>query len=689
MKGNHYSCLIFLQLLHIISAEMDTIGGNEYIRDGETIISSGEMFELGFFSPGNSKNRYLGIWYYKISQTVVWVANREIPLNNTSGVFKVSSQGSLLLLNGEGRDIWSSNSSVLVGNLHPVAQLLDNGNLVVRNESDIDHLNLIWQSFDHPCDHILPGMKFGKDLVSGRDIALSSWKSLDDPSPVVLRVLNHYTPEEWNIANWSSGCQREKPLDCMNRDGFQKITGVTLPDSRKTWYNVSMSLAECKRECKRNCSCTAYANLDVRNGGSGCLLWFGNLMDIRDFEENQDLYIRIAMTESTGWSKKRKIILVLLTSVGVVLVGLTLAVLYAYKKKNSPRPGNLVQSLVDDYTDGSQNKDVELLSFSLAKIAKYTNHFSVSNKLGEGGFGPVYKGVMEDGREIAVKRLSETSTQGFDEFENEVRFVARLQHRNLVKLFGYCAQGNEIMLIYEYMPNRSLDTFLFDETRHLMLDWPLRFHIIQGISRGLLYLHQDSRLRIIHRDLKASNILLDNDMNPKISDFGLARRFKGYETGAKTKNVVGTYGYISPEYAVHGFFSIKSDVFSFGVLVLEIVSGMKNRGFSHHEHCDNLLGHAWRLYKDDKTLELVSESLRKSCIVSEVLRCVHIGLLCVQNHVEDRPTMSFVVLMFGNEGMLPPPKQPAFFSELEPNSTSSKPGSVSVNEVTITSLDAR
>ncbi|KAL7613912.1 hypothetical protein Lser_V15G08610 [Lactuca serriola] len=390
MKGNHFSCLIFLQLLHIISAEMDTIGANEYIRDGETIISSGEI-------PGNSKNR-------------------EIPLNNTSGVFKVSSQGSLLLLNGEGRDIWSSNSSVLFGNMHPVAQLQDNGNLIMRNESDIDHLSLIWQSFDHPCDHILPGMKFGQDLVSGRDIALSSWKSLDDPSPGLYvnwmdtngypqTFISHgvqempnpfYTYEfvvnqkevyfKWELINSSfrsraylspQGHQARlnwvDPIQAwiqyaaitvdmcaqygqcgpngtcdINKDGFQKITGVTLPDSRQRWYNVSMSLAECKKECnlKRNCSCTAYANLDVRNGGSGCLLWFGNLTDIRDFEENQDLYIRIAMTESTGSSKKRKIILVLLTSVGVVLVGLTLAVLlYGYKKKISPRAGNLVQSL--------------------------------------------------------------------------------------------------------------------------------------------------------------------------------------------------------------------------------------------------------------------------------------------------------------------------------------------------------
>ncbi|GLT56876.1 hypothetical protein SLA2020_298910 [Shorea laevis] len=169
--------------------------------------------------------------------------------------------------------------------------------------------------------------------------------------------------------------------------------------------------------------------------------------------------------------------------------------------------------------------------------------------------------------------------------------IKKLQHRDLVKLFGCCIKGDERMLIYGYMPNKSLDHFIFDQTRSKLLDWPHRVNIIDGITQGLLCLHQDLQLRIFHRDLKASNILLDNNMNPEISDFGLARMFCGNQTEAKTRRVVGTYGYMSLEYALDGHFSIKSNVFSFGVLVLEIIGGKKNKGFSHPDHVHNLLGH--------------------------------------------------------------------------------------------------
>ncbi|XP_076961051.1 G-type lectin S-receptor-like serine/threonine-protein kinase SD1-1 [Bidens hawaiensis] len=301
----------------------------------------------------------------------------------------------------------------------------------------------------------------------------------------------------------------------------------------------------------------------------------------------------------------------------------------------------------------------DLPFFSLSEVARATCNFNDSYKIGEGGFGPVYKGVLDGGQEVAVKRLSETSLQGLEEFKNEVICIAKLQHRNLVKLLGYCIHGNEMILIYDHLT-------LADEVRSLMLHWP-RFQIIHGIARGILYLHQDSRLHIIHIDIKAGNILLDGDMNPKISDFGLPRKFVGPDTSAKTN------GYISPDYAVHGCFSTKSDVYSFDVLLLEIVSGKKNREFSHENHGDNLLVHvrldkkncdrktrSWRLYKEGRSTELVSASLLTSCTISEVLRSIHVGLLCAQYHAEDRPAMLSVVLMLVSDGALPEPKQPAF-----------------------------
>ncbi|XP_051126095.1 G-type lectin S-receptor-like serine/threonine-protein kinase At4g27290 isoform X2 [Andrographis paniculata] len=819
-SDHHHFILLLLLLLTFIQTlcnGADVINTTLTLRDvdnGETLISSDGSFELGFFSPGDSKNRYLGIWYRKITAfTVVWVANRDSPLTGGGGgaVLKVVHPGMLTLVNATNSVVWSSNRSRVAQS--PVAQLLDTGNLVVREANDDNPDNYLWQSFDEPTDTLLPGMKLGH-LATGHENYLSSWKSSDDPSTgsyslhidptgypqmilkkdsgevsragpwngfgfsgfpglknnsvytfdLIIRgkeVYYHYNlldrstitrlvmnrsgitqrwawvdrsqgwvtyltagtdncdtynmcgaagscnlnsspicdclpkftpkfPGPWAAGGWKDGCVRRTPLDCRT-DGFVKYSDLKLPDARNSWFNTSMSLPECKLVCLKNCNCTAYTNLDVRNGGSGCLLWFEDLLDLKQvYGGGQDIFIRLASSEldnitvgDSRKSKKRTAIIASFTSLAAAIV---LMALCLGKKRV------ILMKLRKGDWRKEDDKDLELPLVELHKISKATDNFCESNKLGEGGFGPVYKGTMEDGQEVAVKRLSKTSLQGLYEFKNEVVCIARLQHRNLVKLLGCCIQGEEKMLIYEYMPNKSLDLILFDETRSKLLYWPKRFQIITGIARGLMYLHQDSRLRIIHRDLKLSNILLDADMNPKISDFGMARIFGGNETEANTNKVVGTYGYMSPEYTAHGLFSVKSDVFSFGVIVLEVLSGQRNRGFSHKDHPHSLLGHVWVLHKEDKSLEVVVESVLKSCSSpDEVVRVIQIGLLCVQAYPEDRPTMSSVVYMLENDVALPPARQPGFFMEggafVNDSSVSTK-GS-SKNEITVTMLEPR
>ncbi|CAN4102815.1 unnamed protein product [Withania somnifera] len=505
---------------------------------------------------------------------------------------------------------------------------------------------------------------------------------LSDPFCQCLDKFQPKHPDDWKRSDWSSGCVRKRPLNCTG-DGFLMYSGVKLPDTRNSWFNETMTLDECRTVCLRNCSCTGYANLDIRNGGSGCLLWIGELVDIRQLSASgQDIYIRMSASDigSAGSKGKRSVILEIALPLLVGLILLGLGRLYDHRNKN-------------DQSNQSHHEDFELPLFDLLTLTNATDNFSFANRIGEGGFGQVYKGVLEGGQEVGVKRLSETSEQGLHEFKNEVNCIAKLQHRNLVKLLGCCIQGEEKMLVYEYLPNKSLELYIFDDERGALLDWTKRFNIINGIARGLMYLHQDSRLRIIHRDLKASNVLLDIEMNPKISDFGMARSFKGDETGANTRRIVGTYGYMSPEYAVDGIFSVKSDVFSFGVLILEIVSGKKNRRFVHPDHHLNLLGHAWILHNEGRTLELVDPNLTDSYYISEVLRSVHVGLLCVQQNPEDRPSMSAVIMMLSNEGILPPAKHPGFFTErkvedVDQFSWSTQTPS-SINEVTITLLNAR
>ncbi|KAL7242710.1 hypothetical protein ACSBR1_015154 [Camellia fascicularis] len=321
-------------------------------------------------------------------------------------------------------------------------------------------------------------------------------------------------------------------------------------------------------------------------------------------------------------------------------------------------------------TTGNEITAVQSLQYDLITIQAATNNFSEENKIGEGGFGDVYKGTLPNGQDIAAKRLSQNSRQGAEEFKNEVVLVAKLQHRNLVRLLGFCLEGEEKILIYEFVANKSLDYFLFD-----------------------------SRLRVIHRDLKASNILLDENMNAKVSDFGLARIFGVDQTQANTDRVIGTYGYMSPEYTMHGHFSVKSDVFGFGVLVLEIISGKKNSKFCHSDYADDLLSYAWKLWKDERPLEMMDPTLEGSYSRNEVTRCIHIGLLCAQEDPNTRPSMATVFLMLNSYSVtLSFPQKPAFFARnsivttqrnLESYQSRSMSIQSSVNEVSISELYPR
>ncbi|XP_021602553.1 putative receptor-like protein kinase At4g00960 isoform X2 [Manihot esculenta] len=298
------------------------------------------------------------------------------------------------------------------------------------------------------------------------------------------------------------------------------------------------------------------------------------------------------------------------------------------------------------------------LFFDLRTLQIATNFFSDLNLLGHGGFGSVYRGLTPNGQEVAVKKLSLNSRQGLREFTNEVKLLLKIQHKNLVTLLGCCIEGPEKMLVYEYLPNKSLDYFLFDKRKSSSLDWTTRFRIVTGVARGLLYLHEEAPERIIHRDIKASNILLDEHLNPKISDFGLARLFPGEDTHLNTFRISGTHGYMAPEYALHGYLSVKCDVFSYGVLVLEIVSGRKNHDSSLGIEKADILSYTWMLYQGGKTLDLVDPTLGK-CNHDEAAMCIQLGLLCCQQSVSDRPDMNSVHLMLLSDSFtLPRPGKP-------------------------------
>ncbi|KAL1346524.1 cysteine-rich receptor-like protein kinase 25 [Arachis hypogaea] len=311
---------------------------------------------------------------------------------------------------------------------------------------------------------------------------------------------------------------------------------------------------------------------------------------------------------------------------------------------------------------GDEGSTLEPLQMDLAIIEAATNNFSTENLIGKGGFGNVYKGILSDGRHVAVKRLSKISKQGIKEFKNEVLLIAKFQHRNLVTFIGFCLKDEEKILIYEYVPNGSLDYFLFDTQQQKLLNWSQRYKIIKGVARGIHYLHEHSRPKIIHRDLKPSNVLLDTSMNPKISDFGIARIVEMDRDQEITNKIVGTFGYMSPEYAMLGYFSEKSDIFSFGVMILGIVTGKKIlTSYDCYHLASGLLNYVWEKWTENKALSILDQKIKENYLEIEVIKCIQVGLLCVQENPDVRPPMITIISYLDNHLIeMPSPQEPAF-----------------------------
>ncbi|XP_048141131.1 G-type lectin S-receptor-like serine/threonine-protein kinase RKS1 isoform X2 [Rhodamnia argentea] len=722
--------LFLFLLLHLIDS-LDTLALNDTLRDGDVLISRGRKFALGFFSPDTllpsmklGLDRRTGLKWFLTS----WKSENDPAPGSCSYRFESPGYRQLFTYKDRapyyrgGPIIWKPHGSVpsmpdnfnynvtIVNNATEVSFMLDTwvvSRHVLHESGLLSHFiwhdeEQRWSEFNYypkeQCDYY---SKCGPNGNCGANNA-------DQSDCTCLPGFEPESPGDWYLRNGSGGCKRKQGASmCRRGEGFVKVTRLKLPDTSTAHVNMSLSLKECEQECLRDCSCTAYSSADESVGEHGCLKWHGNLVDTRAFSDlGQDLYVRVDAMDLARQRKRstlvKKAIVATVSALVLLLLG-SLMYCLLFKRKRDRRGNNHLVRVTTSSTyfdellglkdlDSKGRRKTDLPFFDFETVAAATRNFSSINELGQGGFGSVYKGVMDNGTEIAVKRLSKYSRQGNEEFKNEVRLIAKLQHRNLVKILGCCIEEDEKLLIYEYLPNKSLDSFLFDETKKSLLDWEKRFEIAYGVARGLMYLHQDSTLRIIHRDLKASNVLLDDALYPKISDFGIARICRGDQIEGKTKRVMGTYGYMAPEYAMQGRFSVKSDVYSYGVLLLEIITGQRNSGCCHINPFSSLIGHVWQLWKEGKCMDIVDKSMDKTYSEEMASRCTQIGLLCVQRSASDRPTMSTVVFMLGNaDVVLPSPKQPAFIDESDYNGDiqSASNRTCSVNGVTVTVVEAR
>ncbi|RDX57754.1 Cysteine-rich receptor-like protein kinase 2, partial [Mucuna pruriens] len=476
--------------------------------------------------------------------------------------------------------------------------------------------------------------------------------------------------------------------DATNKKGYARGNVAVSGTTNQSVY----VLADCWRTLDQR-SCKACLE-NASSSMLGCLPWSeGRALNTGCFMRYSDRDF-LNQEQENGSSSGNVVVVVaaVVSSVIVSVVGVTIGVYiwkqrYIQKKRrayenekprifhhsHSPNGSNDAEKLAKTLQNNNMN-------FKYSTLDKATGSFHENNKLGQGGFGTVYKGVLADGREIAIKRLYFNNRHRAADFYNEVNIISSVEHKNLVRLLGCSCSGPESLLVYEFLPNKSLDRFIFDTNKGKELNWEKRYEIIIGTAEGLVYLHENSKTRIIHRDIKASNILLDAKLRAKIADFGLARSFQEDKSHISTA-IAGTLGYMAPEYLAHGQLTEKADVYSFGVLLLEIVTARQNNRSKASEYSDSLVTVAWKHFQAGTAEQLFDPNLEwqdehNSNIKDEILRVVHIGLLCTQEVPSLRPIMSKALQMLTKkEEHLVNPSNPPFLDEstMELHDTSGDP----------------
>ncbi|XP_052178980.1 G-type lectin S-receptor-like serine/threonine-protein kinase At2g19130 [Diospyros lotus] len=764
--SNHQWLFLSIRILLVVSfgahfsEGVDTIYAGQSLSGTQTITSRGGVFELGFFTPGNSRNYYIGIWYMRPrpSKTVVWVANRNRPVSDpSSSELKLFEDGILVLLVQSKTRIWSTNLSTSSFGNSTVAMLLDNGNFIVRDA--LDSANVIWQSFDYPTDTWLPGGKVGYSNVRKQNQFLTSWRNPENPAPslfslevepsssliLVWKGSNMYwnsgvwdgrvfssvpeiatdyyiknityvvnenesyftyeagfvpaltrfvvdvtgqikifvwrkdstywdlfwtqptlecevygfcgafsscgfscsciygfeprTPVFWRLGYFSDGCVRRSSLECANggNDTFSLVSNARFPGNSESL--AAGTFDECQLACLRNCSCTAFAF------DNGCLIWNGALFNLQEGYFGKDLYVRVAKSKlvvtginsRAGGKTKKKSAWIVLGAVGFFFMIFFGGILMIIWRKRQTATATTFEAAEDS-----------LLVFKFRDIRDATKNFS--EKLGEGGFGSVFRGTLPNSSAAIAVKVLKTQRQEEKQFRAEVNTIGMIQHINLVHLRGFCVKGTQRLLVYNYMPNGSLESHLFKKGSNV-LDWKARYNIAIGTARGLAYLHEKCRDCIIHCDIKPENILLDADYNPKVSDFGLAK-LVGREFSRVLTTMRGTIGYLAPEWISGEAITPKADVFSYGMLLFEIISGRRNREGVEGEVEEYFPYQvSSRLLDGEEILvALLDHRLQGNADVEELSRACKIACWCIQDE-KDRPSMGQVVQVL--EGVQP------------------------------------